>query len=142
MKKINSYEKFLLSVTLILCSIIIGYNAFFVSAPTMPCLVQSDISPSSKTFDKSALGPGNEIISTSDENDKGNASNPTNKVNINTASAEELVENIKGVGPKTAERIIKYRSESGGFKDISDIMNVKGIGEKTFEKIKDSICVD
>ncbi|MBP0957510.1 MAG: helix-hairpin-helix domain-containing protein [Oscillospiraceae bacterium] len=60
-------------------------------------------------------------------------------ININTADAEELVK-LKGVGEKTAEKIIEYR-EQCPFESIEDIMNVSGIGEKKFEDIKDMICV-
>ncbi|WP_138158819.1 helix-hairpin-helix domain-containing protein [Peptoniphilus catoniae] len=59
------------------------------------------------------------------------------KVNINTASAEEL-KSLPGIGPKMAEKIIKYRDKNS-FSKIEDIMNVGGIGEKKFEEIKDYI---
>jgi comEA protein len=62
------------------------------------------------------------------------------KININTATIDELTQ-IPRVGPKTAEKIIKYREEHGPFKTIEDIMNVKGIGPKTFAKIKHMITV-
>lgn len=61
-------------------------------------------------------------------------------VNINTADLTELQE-IKGVGPSMATKIIAYRKENGKFKSKEDLKNVKGIGEKTFEKIKNSIIV-
>lgn len=60
-------------------------------------------------------------------------------ININTADASELMK-LKGVGEKTAEKIIEYRVQSP-FEKPEDIMNVKGIGEKKFEDIKDHICV-
>ncbi len=60
-------------------------------------------------------------------------------VNINTASAAEL-EELKGIGEKTAAAIIEYR-QAAPFEKIEDIKNVKGIGEKKFEDIKDMICV-
>ena len=62
------------------------------------------------------------------------------KININTADFEELQE-LNGVGPATAEKIIGYREENGRFSSIEDIKNVSGIGEKTFEKFKDDIKV-
>lgn len=65
----------------------------------------------------------------------------SDKVNINTASLEEL-QSLKGVGPATAKNIILYREEYGAFSDIEEIMNVKRIGEKTFAKIKDFITVE
>ena len=60
-------------------------------------------------------------------------------VNINTAGIEDLVK-LKGVGEKTAEKIIEYREQTP-FETVEDIMNVSGIGEKKFEDIKDMICV-
>ncbi len=62
------------------------------------------------------------------------------KININTATAEELAE-LKQIGPKIAERIVQYREKQGVFKQPEDIMNVKGIGEKAYEVNKDLIAV-
>jgi len=62
------------------------------------------------------------------------------KININTADSATL-QQLSGVGPSTAEKIINYRSENGRFKTIEDIKNVSGIGDKTFEKFKDKITV-
>lgn len=64
----------------------------------------------------------------------------SHKVNINTASAEELT-TLDGVGPATAEKIIAYRTEQGPFKTIDDIKEVSGIGEKKFAALKDEITV-
>ena len=61
-------------------------------------------------------------------------------INLNTATADQL-ETLPGIGQKTAERIIEYRTKSGGFKRIEDLMNVKGIGEKSFLKLKPLITV-
>lgn len=61
-------------------------------------------------------------------------------ININTATAKEL-ETLPGIGEVTAQKIIDYRTESGGFDSIEEIMEVKGIGEKKFEAIKELITV-
>ena len=63
-----------------------------------------------------------------------------NKVNINVATKEELME-LSGIGASTADKIIKYR-EKNTFTYIEDIMDVPGIGESKFNNIKDSISVD
>lgn len=62
-------------------------------------------------------------------------------VNINTASAQQLAENLKGVGPKKALAIIEYREANGPFFAPEEITNVKGIGPKTLEKNLDEIIV-
>ena len=51
---------------------------------------------------------------------------PSGKVNINTASAEQLT-TLPGVGPKLAARILEYRQKSGAFKSVQELMNVKDI---------------
>ena len=61
-------------------------------------------------------------------------------ININTASVEQLQE-IHGVGEKTAKAIVKHRKEHGKFKSASDLMNVKGIGEKKYAKLKSEVKV-
>ena len=61
------------------------------------------------------------------------------KVNINTASKEELM-SITGVGESKAIAIIEYRNKNK-FNNIEDIMNVTGIGESLFAKIKEYITV-
>ncbi len=66
---------------------------------------------------------------------------PTSKVNINTASAEQLDEELEGIGPSLAQRIVSYRDANGLFTDIEQIKNVSGIGDKKFEAIKDYITV-
>ena len=60
------------------------------------------------------------------------------KVNINTASVEELA-TLKSVGAKTAERIVAYRETNGPFNSVDELTNVKGIGEKTLLKNRDRI---
>lgn len=62
------------------------------------------------------------------------------KININTATAEEL-DTLPGIGPAYAERIIRHREEFGPFKKIEDIKKVRGIGDAAFEEIKDLITV-
>lgn len=62
------------------------------------------------------------------------------KININTASAEELQE-LSGVGPALSGRIIDYRESKGRFSSIEDLKEVSGIGDTRFENLKDKICV-
>lgn len=60
-------------------------------------------------------------------------------INLNTASVEKL-QQLRGVGPKMAERIIAHRKRFGSFKRINDLMNVKGIGAKTLAKFREKLC--
>lgn len=65
---------------------------------------------------------------------------PSNLININIAGVEDLT-SLPGIGVKTAENIIAYRSKWGLFSKSEDLLNVKGIGKAKFEKIKNSITV-
>ena len=78
---------------------------------------------------------------TSQVSDKGGQTNAKDgKINLNTATAEEL-QTISGIGAKRAEDIIAYRESHGGFQSVDDLKNVSGIGDKTLDKIRESIYV-
>ena len=70
-----------------------------------------------------------------------NTAKDSSKININTATLEEL-DKLPGVGEATANKIISHREENGQFKNIEDIKNVNGIGYKKFENMKELICVN
>jgi competence protein ComEA len=61
-------------------------------------------------------------------------------ININTATVDQL-DTLPGIGTKTAQDIIDFRSSNGDFTTIEDIMDVPGIGQGKFEAIKDLITV-
>ncbi len=54
---------------------------------------------------------------------------------LNTMNVSEL-EQINGVGPVLAKRILEYRQQHGVFKSLDGLTAVKGIGPKKLEKIK------
>lgn len=62
------------------------------------------------------------------------------KVNLNTATAEELM-TLSGIGEAKAAAIIRYREEHGSFQKIEDLMEVEGIKEGVFNKVKEQIKV-
>ena len=62
------------------------------------------------------------------------------KVNLNTASKEELM-TLTGIGASRAEDIIRYREAYGFFENIEDVMQVNGIKDAAFEKIREKITV-
>lgn len=61
-------------------------------------------------------------------------------VDINTATAQELT-TIKGIGAKTAEKIVAYREANGPFKSVDDLTKVSGIKEKRLDKIRAELTV-
>lgn len=63
------------------------------------------------------------------------------KININRAGAREL-EELPGVGPGLARRIVNHREVNGLFASEEDIKGVQGIGEKLYGQIKDLITVN
>ncbi|MEG0215936.1 MAG: helix-hairpin-helix domain-containing protein, partial [Hungatella sp.] len=68
------------------------------------------------------------------------AGDEAKKVNLNTATKEELM-TLKGVGEAKAEDILRYREDHGGFQSIEEIMEISGIKDAAFQKIKDDIIV-
>ena len=58
------------------------------------------------------------------------------KINLNQADKQALI-SVPGIGVKLAQRIIDYRKQNDGFRDIAELKNVRGIGEFKYEAIKD-----
>ena len=63
------------------------------------------------------------------------------ETDIAESDTEQLDEELEGIGPSLAQRIVSYRDVNGPFTDIEQIKNVSGIGDKKFEAIKDDITV-
>ena len=89
---------------------------------------------------------GSNLSETSGQNSTGMTGNTgeqgtgTGQININNASSTKLQE-VPGIGPVTADKIIQYRTANGLFRKLEDIMKVSGIGDKTFAKMKPYICI-
>ena len=77
----------------------------------------------------SAAGPGA----------SGGAAGSGARISLSSATEAEL-EQLDGIGPALAGRIIQYREQHGGFKSIDQLQEVSGIGEKRFQALKDSIA--
>ena len=61
-------------------------------------------------------------------------------VSINRANIQDF-QQVNGIGPMLAERIISYREANGPFKSLDQLKEVKGIGDAKFEKIKSQITL-
>lgn len=65
---------------------------------------------------------------------------PPKPVNINTATSEEL-QQVPGIGPATAEKILQMRKSYGSFKSVDDLLAIKGIGKKRLDKMRKYLTV-
>ncbi len=63
------------------------------------------------------------------------------KININTASVEELTY-CTGLGEKTAREIVDYREANGDFESVDELANIDGIGKKKIDQWKDTLWVE
>ncbi|MBU4175286.1 MAG: ComEA family DNA-binding protein [Actinobacteria bacterium] len=61
-------------------------------------------------------------------------------ININTATADQL-EELPGIGPSLAQRIVDYRRKNGAFSSIDELDNVEGIGSGKLESIRDLVTI-
>ena len=65
-----------------------------------------------------------------------------NPVNVNSANAEEIAENLKGVGFSKAQGIVAYREANGNFMHVDELVNVKGIGIRTIDQNRGMILLE
>lgn len=65
---------------------------------------------------------------------------PLKPVNLNTATSEEL-QQVPGIGPATAEKILLMRKSYGAFKSVDDLLAIKGLGKKRLEKMRKYLTV-
>ena len=65
---------------------------------------------------------------------------PERPVNLNTANSEEL-QLVPGIGPATADKILKMRKSYGPFKSVDDLLAIRGLGPKRLEKMRKFLTV-
>lgn len=70
----------------------------------------------------------------------GGAEVPAPPLNLNTATSEQLQE-LDGVGPGIASKILAYRQEKGGFGSVRELGEVPGIGEKRLAALEEQVTV-
>src|SRR5262245_52007628 len=65
---------------------------------------------------------------------------PLKPVNINTANSAEL-QQVPGIGPATADKILKMRKSYGPFKSVDDLLAIRGLGQKRLDKMRKYLTV-
>jgi len=70
----------------------------------------------------------------------GGATAPGVPLDLNTATVEQLDE-LDGIGPATAQQIVAYREEHGGFGSVDELDQVPGIGEKRLAALRPHVTV-
>jgi competence protein ComEA len=65
---------------------------------------------------------------------------PEQPINLNTATLEQL-DTLDGVGPATAQKILDYRAEHGGFSSVDELDQIPGIGEKRLAAFRERVRV-
>jgi competence protein ComEA len=68
------------------------------------------------------------------------AATPAQPINLNTATLEQL-DTLDGVGPTTAQKIIDFRTEHGGFGSVDELDQIPGIGEKKLAALREQVRV-
>ena len=110
----------------------------------------ADAAPDALNLAQTVLDGEQMIVPTADQYEQGwekaLAANPNGssqgasaRVNINTATVEEL-DALPGIGKATAEKIVADRSSNGAFASTEDLKRVSGIGDKKYEQLADLIC--
>src|SRR6266404_1169705 len=65
---------------------------------------------------------------------------PERPVNLNTATSEQL-QQVPGIGPATAGKILQMRKTYGPFKSVDDLLAIRGLGAKRLEKMRKYLTV-
>jgi competence protein ComEA len=63
---------------------------------------------------------------------------PAAPISLNTATVEQL-DQLEGIGPTTAQKILDWRKQHGGFRSVDDLRQISGIGPKRFDSLKDKV---
>jgi len=70
----------------------------------------------------------------------GSGAAPSAPISLNSATAEQL-DTLDGVGPATAQKILEYREQHGGFSSVDELGQISGIGPKRLEALRAQVTV-
>ncbi len=97
--------------------------------------LQAELSPETAAPPERSLQGGNDPGQTALE------LLPKEKINLNTATAEEL-QKLPGIGAVLSQAIVEYREEHGPFQSVEELLQVPGIGQGRLDKIRDLVTVE
>ena len=137
-------EKIILFVVFVIFAVIIIALSFYMNGtPVKPALQSEPYQFVTSSKAKYSVPAESDAAASMDESAPtvGSEQAETDgKININTATAEELTK-LPGIGEKKAEAIVEYRNLHGAFASTDELLNISGIGEATYEKFKDKVTV-
>lgn len=84
------------------------------------------------------IADGQQIVVPSRSALGGGASGSTGPISLSSATVEQL-DQLDGIGPGLAQKIIDFRTQSGGFRSIDQLGDVPGIGDKRLESLRDQL---
>lgn len=143
MEEDSLHVRYLMAIAAVLLALIIGYNAFYVPDASMSTIrITTDASSTTdETYTPRSSTASSAAHSSAYSSGASKSKTVGDKININTATAQQLSDGLDGIGEVMAKRIVDYREKNGNFKSIEAIKNVSGMGEKTFAKLKDNITI-
>lgn len=133
MKKLNSWEIVLISLTLAFAAFLAGF--FLGGRDAGGVTVNGD-----KVRVETQHSAPEESPAPETEAEPAQSARPAGKININSADKETLTQ-LPGIGETIAERIIEYRNSYGPFHNTDELMDVSGIGEGKYGAIKELITI-
>jgi competence ComEA-like helix-hairpin-helix protein len=66
---------------------------------------------------------------------------PAKPLDLNTATAEQL-QQLPGIGPATANSIVRFREKSGPFRRVEDLLAIRGISKARLETLRPYVTVN
>lgn len=151
MEEEERQKRLLILLASVVCAVLIGYNAFYVPDATIVWSQSSSFASGASVSSEggsraafvqfSSKRPESRNRTSGRLPEKSPPSRKSGKINLNTASAQELSDGLNGIGKVLAKRIVDYREKNGPFHSIEEVKNVSGIGDKIFERIRDSLTV-